>query len=172
MNNAPMQAVYDTAIKYNGTWEWAEGDNPLIVKWFADVGHPWVKNDETAWCAAFVGAMLKECGLPNTGKLTARSYLEWGEPVDLTDIQRGDLAVFWRLDPDGWQGHVAIVDREGESVLFVLGGNQSNQINVRAYDKKKLLGVRRMTPPAQEQEPVGFLAQLVKAIINIFGGKV
>lgn len=30
--------------------------NPLIVSMFADVGHPQIRDDETAWCAAVVAA--------------------------------------------------------------------------------------------------------------------
>ena len=30
-----------------------DANNPEIVAMFADVGHPRVKDDETAWCAAF-----------------------------------------------------------------------------------------------------------------------
>ena len=52
-------------------------------------------DDESPWCAAFVGAVLAECGLAGTGSLTARSYLKWGVP--------GDIAVLWRGARDGWE---------------------------------------------------------------------
>ena len=32
-------------------------DNPRVLAYYADAGHPDVRNDETAWCAAFVGGM-------------------------------------------------------------------------------------------------------------------
>lgn len=168
---SPMLNVYAAAAKYEGLWEWKDGHNPKIVKWFADVGHEWVKDDETAWCAAFAGAMLKEVGLPHTGKLNARSYLDWGEPVDIEDAQRGDVVIFSRDDPSGWQGHVAFLDRVGESVVFVLGGNQSNQVNVKAYGRKQLLGIRRMTPPADVIQPAPWWAGIVTAIRGMFRRK-
>ena len=126
-------------------YEWAGSDhNPKIVQMFADVGHSWVKDDETAWCAAFVGSMLKRSGLPHTGKLNARSYLNWGVGVPLEMAERGDLVVFTRGDPNGWQGHVGFYSGHDDKYVYVLGGNQSNQVNIKPYSRKRLLGVRRV----------------------------
>ena len=139
-----MKKVYSAAREDLGTWEWKEGHNPKVLKYFADVGHDWVKDDETAWCAAFVGAKLKAVGLPHTGKLNARSYLDWGQSVEIGAAEPGDVVVLWREDPDSWKGHVAFFVRyEGDKVIL-LGGNQANQVNETAYDADKILGVRRM----------------------------
>lgn len=149
-----MKKVYDAARKDLGTWEWKDGHNPKVLKYFADVGHDWVKNDETAWCAAFLGSKLKEAGLPHTGKLNARSYLDWGQPVEIGAAEPGDVVILWRGSPDSWKGHVAFFVRfEGEDVIL-LGGNQNNQVNERAYPADRILGVRRMkerTSPAQSK---------------------
>lgn len=138
-----MKKAYDLARADLGTWEWSDGHNPKVLQYFKDVGHEWVEDDETAWCAAFVGAMLKRAGLPHTGKLNARSYLKWGVPVDMKDAQEGDVVVFSRGDPNGWQGHVAFFVKEDGTKLQVLGGNQSNQVNIAKYPKSRLLGIRR-----------------------------
>lgn len=116
-----------------------------ILEFFAEVGHSWVKDDETAWCAAFVGAMLERSGLTSTKKLNARSYLDWGSPVeDWNDIREGDVVVFWRGKKDAATGHVAFFvrfDKNGD--FIVLGGNQSNMVNEQAYAKERVLSVRR-----------------------------
>lgn len=140
----PHAKAYAKAKSYNGLREIkGKEHNPEILSWFAQVGHSWVKDDETAWCAAFVGAMLEHGGLPSTRKLNARSYLKWGEVVPLSEAQPGDVVIFTRGDPNGWQGHVAFyVGREGSN-LMVLGGNQSNAVNVAPYAVSRLLGVRR-----------------------------
>ena len=28
--------------------------NPKILEFFEDIGHEWVKDDETSWCSAFI----------------------------------------------------------------------------------------------------------------------
>lgn len=114
--------------------------NEEIVDWAADVGHAWVRDDETAWCASFVGAMLEKAGLRSTRKLNARSYMEWGQPT--TKPQAGDLVIFWRKSPSHWTGHVGFfVKREGDRIM-VLGGNQSNAVNTAWYPAGRLLGFR------------------------------
>lgn len=134
--------AYQLARADIGTWEYQDGHNPKVVQYFADVGHGWVKDDETAWCAAFVGAMLKRAGMAHTGKLNARSYLSWGDEVPLDAAKEGDIVVFWRGSPDSWQGHVGFFVRKEGNQIVVLGGNQANQVNERAYPTSRLLGVR------------------------------
>jgi len=136
--------AFELAQEDLGTWEWGDGHNPKVVQYFHDVGHEWVQDDETAWCAAFVGAMLKRAGLPHTGKLNAQSYKTWGEHVDPEKARPGDIVVFWRQSPDSWKGHVGFFARwtdEGDPV--VLGGNQANQVNMTPYPRDRLLAVRR-----------------------------
>jgi len=135
--------AYELAKQDLGTWEWKEGHNPKVVKYFHDIGHEWVQDDETAWCAAFVGAMLKRGGMSQTGKLNARSYTTWGEEVSLDEAQHGDIVVFTRGDPDGWQGHVGFYEKHNGTDVWVLGGNQGNQVNVKPYPRSRLLSVRR-----------------------------
>lgn len=96
----------------------------------------------TAWCAAFVDATLAQAGKQGTGKLNARSYLEWGQEV--SEPQVGDIAVFSRGDPNGWQGHVGLFKGYNEDgTINVLGGNQSNSVSVKPYSADRLLGFRR-----------------------------
>lgn len=97
---------------------------------------------KTAWCAAFVDAVLKTTGSEGTGKLNARSYLDWGKPVDTPKV--GDVVVFSRGDPNGWQGHVGFyMGTNEDGTIKVLGGNQSNSVSVSDYSADKLLGYRR-----------------------------
>lgn len=134
--------AYELAKAEIGTLEWAEGSNPKVVAYYRDAGHPEVVDDSVAWCAAFVGAMLKRSGKPNTGKLTARSYLEWGTPVDRKDAKPGDIAVFKR--GTGWQGHVAFLVKDDGPTITVLGGNQRDSVSVQRYAASDLLGIRRL----------------------------
>lgn len=136
--------AYELAKAEIGTLEWAKGSNPKVVAYYRDAGHPEVKDDATAWCAAFVGAMLKRAGLKGTGSLAARSYLNWGKAVDRKDAREGDVVIFKRGNST-WQGHVAFFVKDNGSTITVLGGNQADAVNRRAYPAGSLLGIRRAT---------------------------
>lgn len=139
-----MMNAYELAEKEIGVVEWKDGHNPKVVAYFKDAGHPQVKDDETAWCAAFVGAMLYRAGQLGTNKLTARSYLDWGVKVDRKDARPGDIVILKR-GTSSWQGHVGFFVKDSGDSITILGGNQSNAVNRRAYkvDKDQLLGIRR-----------------------------
>lgn len=119
-------------------------DNPDILEMYRLSGNGWVKDDETPWCAAFVGACLKLSGYANTGKLNARSYLEFGET--LSTPKKGCVVVFWRNGKNSEFGHVGFYDHEDDKEIHVLGGNQgaggADAVNVKGYPKSRLLGYR------------------------------
>lgn len=134
---------FDIARSYVGTTEGpGPADNPVIMEMYASVGHDWVEHDSVAWCAAFVGHCLEKAGIKSTRKLTARSYLDWGVPVDVADAQQGDIGVIPR-GSSSWQGHVFFIDRVEGKWVWGLGGNQDDAVNVKRYPISKLLGVRR-----------------------------
>lgn len=112
---------------------------PRVVEFFAEAGHPYVKDDETAWCAAFANAKLKEGGVLGTQMLNARSFLNWGQPLAKPAI--GAILVFKR-GSSSWQGHVAFYAGETASSYVCLGGNQSNAVSKANYSKASLLGIR------------------------------
>ncbi|MDF1854258.1 TIGR02594 family protein [Pseudooceanicola sp.] len=134
---------FEIAQSYIGTTEGpGPEDNPAIMEMYASVGHDWVQHDSVAWCAAFVGHCLEKAGLRSTRRLNARSYLDWGIPVDLTDAHEGDIVVFSR-GSKSWQGHVGFFVKAAGATIEVLGGNQSDAVNIQRYAKSRLLGVRR-----------------------------
>lgn len=139
-------AILETAGSYIGLEEWPGAKhNPAVVGLFHAVGHSQINDDETPWCAAFVGSVLAQLGLPHTGKLNARSYLGWGQEVTQREARPGDVVVFWRGSRDGWQGHVAFLVRfEGDGVI-VRGGNQGNKVSDSRYPLTRVLGYRRAT---------------------------
>jgi hypothetical protein len=81
--------------------------------------------------------------------LNARSYLDWGVPVEPSEARQGDIGVIPR-GTSGWQGHVFFIDRVEGAWVWGLGGNQDDAVNVKRYAMSKLLGVRRaanIAPP-------------------------
>lgn len=145
------ELIWKTAKTYEGTWEWAGAENnPVVVEMYAMSGHPEIKQDSVPWCAAYVGAVLAECGLPTTASLLARSYLKWGRKVaNLRDAQQGDVIVLKR-GSKSWQGHVGFVDRVEGRTVYILGGNQNDQVNIKPFSVDDVLGVRRAETPRKE----------------------
>lgn len=134
---------FDIAKSYIGTTEGAgPTDNPKIMEMYASVGQAHVEHDEVAWCAAFVGHCLEKAGIRSTRRLNARSYLDWGVPVDIAEARQGDIGVIPR-GSSGWQGHVFFIDRVEGQWVWGLGGNQDDAVTVKRYPVSKLLGVRR-----------------------------
>ncbi|UYZ80387.1 TIGR02594 family protein [Moraxella bovis] len=102
------------------------------------------KNDETAWCGGFVGGVLAETGLshhiPKSFPM-ARSWLKAG--TKLNNPTYGCIVVFWRGNPKGASGHVGfVVGRDKTGNLMVLGGNQSDEINIKPFSTTRVLGYR------------------------------
>jgi uncharacterized protein (TIGR02594 family) len=113
-------------------------NNPRVLAYYKDAGHPEIAHDDVAWCAAFVGAMLERSGIPSSKGLAARGYLQWGKAV--TKPYPGCVAVFKR--GTGWQGHVAFYLSHGEKGINVLGGNQGDAVSVMRMKPADLLGYR------------------------------
>lgn len=139
-----MKKVFNIALSQYGVTEivGSTKHNPHIVRYFDDIGQHWVKNDETAWCAAFANWCLKKEGFEFTGKLNARSFLDIGWEVK--EPQIGDVVVLWRESPNSWKGHVGFFVRQDSMHVYMLGGNQGNQVNITAYRKDRVLSVRRL----------------------------
>ena len=146
------------------------GSNPRIAALFKDAGHAQIKSDETAWCAAFVGACLARAGIDSTKSLLARSYLKWGEPID--SFRLGAIAVFSRGNDPG-QGHVGFVLGESEDKIYLLGGNQSDAVSVEAIDRSRLLGLRWpavATGNSHEQSDAKVFDRALDHVLEMEGG--
>ena len=111
--------------------------NQQIVDFWKAIKRGGIKDDETPWCAAFVGAMLETVGIVSSRFESAKSYLDWG--VKLNNPVFGCIVVFTR---DGG-GHVAfVVGKNANGDLLVLGGNQGDAVNIRAFPVSRVTGYR------------------------------
>jgi uncharacterized protein (TIGR02594 family) len=133
--------------------------NPIIVQWAADAGHPEIVDDETSWCSLSMCSAAKEASLPfppvNVNPM-ARSWLTWGVKGELENIAPGDVAIWPRGDPKGWQGHVSCVKdvraTGGKVEVRCIGGNQGglkggDAVTLSGWqDAAKALGFRRAVP--------------------------
>lgn len=119
-------------------------DNPAIVEMFKLSGHDWVQDDETAWCAAFVGGVLAKVGIEGTKSLAARSYETWGQGLPLNAPVYGCVGVKKRSGKNApsWQGHVGFVVGANADTIFMIGGNQSDMVNVAAFPRNEFTAFR------------------------------
>lgn len=131
--------LQDKLLTYYGLREdpAAGAHNPAILEFFHNIGHQWVDTDETAWCSAFMNHCAKELGLPYSGKLNARSWLDVGTPYtppeDGVSWADNVVAVHWRGPKEGWKGHISVPIVKYDDHIWVLGGNQSDMVRISAY---------------------------------------
>lgn len=131
----------DIARKYIGLTEISgKRHNATILSWWDRLKLPFT-DDETPWCAGFVGGVLEEAGKASTRSAAARSYLKYG--LELSKPCYGAIVIFWRGSPSGWSGHVGfVVGQDQRGNLMVLGGNQGNAVNIKAFGRNRVLGYR------------------------------
>ena len=91
------------AKRYLGLAEIKGGrHNAKILQFWKRCGLPF-RDDETPWCAGYVGGVLEECGIRSSRSGMARSYLRWGEECE---PEPGAIVVYWRGAIDSASGHV------------------------------------------------------------------
>lgn len=107
--------------------------NGKIVEMFKAAKAAWFKDDETPWCGAFIAYVMIMCGLPIPEKgeaVRAKAWASWGVACDAV---LGAIVVFGR---EGG-GHVGILVGQSATHYYVLGGNQSNQVNIMPIAKSR-----------------------------------
>lgn len=111
------------------------------------------------WCAGFVNACLERAGIRSTRSDSSRSYLAFGDA--LKEPAYGCIVTFSRTGG----GHVGFVVGKTESgQLMVLGGNQSDAVNIKAFGTDRVTGYRWPSgvPLDSRPLPVGNAALSVK----------
>jgi uncharacterized protein (TIGR02594 family) len=119
--------------------------NAEIVSWWRDSHLPWIRDDETAYCSAFVNAMLERSLITSPRAPNARSYTDWG--MDVLDLGReqiplGAIVVYSR-PPDPKHGHVGFacgITAEGN--ILTLGANQSDSVSISPFKTERLIAAR------------------------------
>ena len=130
--------------------------NPFIAGLWKIIGLAGIKDDETPWCAAFVGAMLENVGIKSPRSGRAQSFMSWGDSVPAPFV--GAIVVFTR---DGG-GHVGIViGKDARGNLMVLGGNQSDMVKISAFPHSRVTGYRK---------PVGYLVPAANYRLPVLAG--
>lgn len=140
----PGPRILKEMLKLLGTEEAAgSADNPTILWWARAIGLASVyRDDAIPWCGLVMGYVAGQAGwetAPRGNALWARNWAFWGAPVAAGEEELGDVLVFARKGG----GHVGLYVGEDEKCFHVLGGNQSNAVNIKRLDRKRLLAARR-----------------------------
>jgi uncharacterized protein (TIGR02594 family) len=138
-----MNELLLTALSQYGIKEiTGSNHNPTILKYFSEIGHEWVKDDETAWCSAFINWCALKAGYEHSGKLNARSWLSVGTELKLPVL--GCVVVLWRTAKNSGFGHVGLYIGEDKDYVYLLGGNQGNEVNISKFPKYRVLSYRNL----------------------------
>lgn len=146
LNNVPCPAHLRKAISLYGLQETKGArSNPEILSWARELGGEvfrWYDADDKPWCGLFVAICLKRSRRqPPVGinALRALQYVHWGVFVHPKHYGVGDLATFSRKGG----GHVGFLVGEDMECYHVLGGNQSDGVNIARIQKSRLVAVTR-----------------------------
>lgn len=146
--------LFDLGMRFVGEIRERPGnlDNPFIQWAHSLCGLSADTPDLVPWCSSALNAWCWILRLPRSKSAAARSWLQVGRPVTLTDAKVGyDVVVLMRGEgkqPDATvinaPGHVGIYAGWTEQGILVLGGNQGDTVSIAPFSATRLLGVRRL----------------------------
>lgn len=139
----PPRIIREALALYGVTETAGSADNPIILGWAKETkikDDDWYVDDATPWCGLFtaVVAQRAEWEVP-AQPLRALSWANFGVAVNKNEAILGDILVFVRKGG----GHVGLYVGEDVNYFYVLGGNQSDKVNITKIAKDRLHAVRR-----------------------------
>lgn len=114
--------------------------NKEIMSWASDIGG-WIEdfygNDDIPWCGLFVAHCIMDAGMSYEVKnpLGAKNWKDFGKKIHPA---YGAIMVFSRSGG----GHVGFYVSEDKSTYHILGGNQSNSVNITRVKKSRFIAAR------------------------------
>ncbi len=97
-------------------------------------------DDKISWCSCFVNWCLAQTGIEGTRSALARSWIEWGYGLEQPVL--GCIAVVSRESAESWKGHVGFLIEATDENVILLGGNQDEEVKLKAYPRGDLLALR------------------------------
>jgi uncharacterized protein (TIGR02594 family) len=136
-----MPRMLQIATDLIGTLETpGTASNPTIIAWQREIGdrrNAWYDKDSIPWCGLFVAVVVFRSGrAPVENYLRARDWADWGIESEAASL--GDILVFSRKGG----GHVGFYAGENDTHYYVLGGNQSDAVNIAKISKARCIAVR------------------------------
>jgi uncharacterized protein (TIGR02594 family) len=151
-----MQELIKIAAQEIGVTEIAgDAHNDRILSYAKAAGFDnWYHSDEIPWCSVFLNYATQRAGLVRSQDGRAASWAEVGESIERP--QPGDLAL---LVPSPGATHITHVGiylghSQDQRHIYLLGGNQSNQVNISPFPVDTLVGYRRLSRVGEAAAPV------------------
>jgi uncharacterized protein (TIGR02594 family) len=144
--------AFDIAERFINTKEIKGAiDNPQVMA-MLKLDNTWPQNDEVPWCSAFTNYVCWVLRLTRSKSLMARSWIRIGSYIELKDAQKGfDIIVLKRgsgnqpgADVINAPGHVGFYAGHNKKEIYILGGNQNNEVNISLYNIDRILAIRRL----------------------------
>lgn len=137
-----LQVIQIALLEYGLREIPGASSNPEILQMAKDCGFTDYTNDDISWCSLFVNWVAWKALCGRSKSLAARSWLTVGVPV--AEPELGDVVIFWRIDPHGIYGHVGFYIGRRNGLIYVLGGNEGNMVQIEGFDPSKVLGYIRL----------------------------
>lgn len=139
----------EEARKYIGLTEVKGQKNSTVITGWLGKLNAWWTNDETPWCGVYVAHCIQSANLTIPKHwYRAKDWLNWG--ITIASPAYGAVVVFERKG-GGHVGFVVGIDKLGN--ILVLGGNQGDAVNIRAFPVARVAGYRW---PSEVPLPVSY----------------
>jgi uncharacterized protein (TIGR02594 family) len=113
--------------------------------------------EKSAWCAAFINAVLSSQGVKGTGSNAASSFLNFGTATNTP--QKGDIVVL-KSGQSASGMHVGLFDSAANGRVNVTGGNQGGgKVTTSSFAQSSVLAFRRAPTASQAFEEEQRLAE-------------
>lgn len=152
--SATARGALQAALSELGSGCGEEGGNnrgPHVTRYLNGILAP-----PADWCAGFVSWCFQNSGhpMPYPYSLGARDVLkklrDRGHGITPSDADPplpGDVIVWWRGSPGGWQGHVGLVHSYADGIVRTVEGNKTPKVGTFTYTLAsidRLLGFARV----------------------------
>ena len=146
-------------------------ENPRIRTYHK---HSTIENDKemsenVPWCSSFICFLVERAGLQSTDNKMARSW----ERMDFKKTTKhplpGDIVTFWRKSKRSGFGHVGMYLKRTKNYVYILGGNQSDAVNIKRFSRAKMTGIWRVHDQKISQDQVVELRELARGIMSRHG---
>ena len=151
----------DASLSEAASGRWKEnGSNPNILGCYRSQGQN-LSNDQTPWCAAYAGSVMKASGVQSLKTLSSLAYKGFGTVVPLGDKTKwrlNDIIIFSRKGG----GHIGFFRGYNPNTgsILIAGGNQSDNLKETSFkgtgDMPVVSVSRAWTVPAAYDKPVTY----------------